>query len=550
MSEYDLRNIREEEYERLNQEFEWEIPTKVNIADHICDRWADKRDRIALHWEDPDGAAESYTYHALSQKSDRWASALRNRGVDQGDIIGIFLPNCPEKMLTTLAGHKLGAINMPIYHLFGPDGIAYRLRVAEPDYIITDAKGLEKLEDIPADLVPSDIIVTSRDGREAVKSSLPFEFFEDAIQQSDKGFSKVETNADDPAQLFFTSGTTGDPKGVLHAHRYVIALNHICRYTRDYSEDDLIWSYGDTSWVGGFANLLGAWANGATMFKYSGRFVPERALTFLEKYNVDIFMAAPTALRALMDVKPDEIASYDIDLRVVFTGSERVTPDILEWAEDTFDAFSTQAWGQTECYGVGWPPLGEDRTEKLGSIGRPIPGIELAVLNQDGEHLPPGELGELAISREDNPSMFIGYYDSAQEDSTGKWHRTGDMVYKDEDGSLWFKGRDDDVIISSGYRLSPTEIESSLNSHRAVKDAAAIGVPDEQRTNIVRAYVELASDYEPSEELKDEMREHVKTELAKFQYPREIHFVKTLPKTVTGKIKRKQLRESSLDDRS
>lgn len=370
--------------------------------------------------------------------------------------------------------------------------------------------------------------------------------FEDWIAKADSSLEVVDTAPEDPAEIFFTSGTTGTPKGVVQPHRTVIGHQHLGKYIREYHHDDLLYHIGSFAWAGGFNNLIHTWALGAPMAKYDGKFDPEICLELLAKYDADIMMTPPTALRGIMELPTEEIHSYDIDLRVLATGGESVSRSILEWAESTFDLFATTIWGQTECYGIGWPAIGEEHREKLGTAGKVLPGFEAAVLDEDGNQLGPGETGQLALRREDNPTLFLGYYNDPEATEAvrhGPWHLTGDAAHVDEDGYYWIEGRMDDIIITSGYRLSPSEIESSLNEHPAVRESAVVPLEDERRTNTISGYVELNSDYEESDALRDELQAHVKDHLAKFQYPDQIRFIDEVPKTVTGKIQRKKLRK-------
>ncbi len=543
MTDYDLRNL-DTDYERLRGSFEWEIPETYNLAVAVCDHWAESsRERMALYWEDADGTAESYTFHELAQRSNQFAGMLRERGVQRGEFVAIYLPNYPEFLVALLGTLKAGAVAMPLYHLFGPDGLAYRLADADPPLVVTDVEGVETLERVESAAVPDDVVVV----RDRDTEHLAFDTLLDAHSPH---FDAVDTRPEDPAVLFYTSGTTGDPKGVLQAHRYAIGQEVVGRYMRDFSPDDFLWHAGALAWAGGFANLMEAWTLGMPVLKYRGKFDPETTLSLLSAYGVTIFVTAPTALRQLMNLDPQTLDAADVDLRIVSAGGERVTPDLLRWAEETFGAFATLGYGQTECYGVGWPPLGDDRAEKLGALGKTLPGFEATVLDDAGDQLPPGEVGELAIARGDNPTMFLEYFRDPEETAAvteGRWHRTGDAAYRDEVGYFHFQGREDDVIISSGYRISPAEIEATLSEHPAVGEAAAVGVPDQDRTNVVWAYVEPTGPATPSEDLAVDIREHVKTELAKFQYPREVRFVEELPKTITGKIKRDALRERAID---
>lgn len=539
---YDLRNIGPGMYEGLRDSFEWDIPETVNMAEVVFDQWADDEGRVALYWESDDGRAENYTFAELSRLTTQCANAFRQRGVQRGDIVAVFLPNTPAHVVATFAAHRLGAVCMPLYHLFGPDGLSYRLGDAEPDVIVTDETGIGTLADV--DGVPQTVFLTETpvEGEPPTDS----ERFWPAVEEADPAIETVATRPADPAQLFYTSGTTGDPKGVVQPHRYVVAHRHIGQYMRDFTPDDLLWHAGNLAWAGGFVTAIEAWSIGMPMLKYEGRFDAETALELLDSYDVDMFVTAPTALRGLMDLPDETIEDYEIDLRLVFTGGERVTVDVLQWADETFDAVASTGWGQTECYGMGWQPLGADYPEKQGTIGKPLPGFEATVLDEAGDEVERGEIGEMAIARADNPSMFLEYYrdpEATEAATEGKWLRTGDSVVVDEDGYYWFQGRLDDIIISSGYRLSPTEIEGSLNEHPAVQESAVIGVPDEKRTNIAKAFVMLNSGYEPTDHLEEQLQRHVKDTLAKFQYPREIAFREALPTTITGKIQRKELRE-------
>ena len=535
----ELRNIAPGDYERAVADFEWDIPERHNLAVHACDRWAgDGRD--ALHWENEGGETKTLTFGDLTEQSNRFANALRDIGVDREDVVCTYLPTLPATLISMLGILKVGAIAMPVYHLFGPDGLSARLAEAEPDVIVTDATGHGKLQS--AAPLPETVITVDADS-----AALSTDQYGDMLAVHDADFDPVETATDDPAILFYTSGTTGAPKGVLQPHRYSIGHSETSGYMRDLVDGDVLWHSGDLAWAGGVANLLQAWTTGVPTVKYHGRFDADTALDILERYPVTVFSTAPTALRQLMALPDGTIADRDIDVRVVAAGGERVTPDLLRWAADAFDAVARIGWAQTECYGLGWPPLGDHREDKLGSIGRPMPGFEATILDEEGGQLESGEVGELAIAREDNPTMFLRYYQDSEATAAvteGRWHRTGDLALVD-DGFFWYRGRADDVIISSGYRLSPTEIEAAVVEHQSVKEAAVVGVPDEERTNIPKAVVELHDGDEARDALAEAIKADVKADLATFQYPRIVEFVDELPKTITGKIERQKLRERS-----
>lgn len=544
---YSLKTVSPAAYERLRERWRWNIPESINIAEWICDRWArSSLDRTALYWnhEDEALADESFTFSEVSRRTNQVGNALRNGEVDRGDVVGIYLPSVPEHVFTTLGAHKIGAVAMPLSSLFGPDALRPRLDAAAPQQLITDVDGLETLAATDIRLPEPVVVLTRYDDRSPSAVDLETVSFEAWLADAAEALTPVETAPEDPAQLFFTSGTTGDPKGVLQPHRVVVGHQYVGVFAREYHTEDLVFHVGDLSWAGGFNNVLETWSIGAPLAKYSGQFSAKRVLDMLAAYDADILMIPPTAIRSLMEVDAAAIRDRDIDLRVVAAGGERVTPDILAWAEDTFDAFATNIWGQTECYGLGWPALGADHRDKLGTAGIPLPGFDAAVLDDDGQELPPEELGELAIRRTDNPTMFTEYYGMPAETApvrTDGWHRTGDAAVVDEDGYFWVRGRLDDVIISSGYRLSPVEIESTLTAHTSVIEAAVVGVPDDQTTNRIVAYVEAGADADDA--LRDELRTHVREQLSPAQYPDEIHFVADIPTTATGKLRRKELRE-------
>lgn len=544
---YRLKTVDKVDYDALCADWEWEDPETVNIATRICDEWAAKTpDRTALFWENADRVERSLTFGEMANRSNRCGNAMSDAGIKWGDIVALYLPSCPELLVATLGSHKIGAVNLPMYQLFGPDGVATRLEATEPEIIFTDPTGLETLDRVPGDLMPDRIVVLTRyDEGDAELAATDYDTvrYRDFLDGTSASLDVAETAQDDPAQIFFTSGTTGDPKGVVQPHRTAIGHQHLGKFIREYHHEDLLYHIGSFVWAGGFNNLIHAWALGAPIAKYDGKFDATICLDLMEKYDADILMAPPTALRELMDFERETIDAYDIDLRILATGGERVTKDVLVWAESTFDLFATTIWGQTECYGIGWPAVGDEHREKLGTAGKVLPGFDAAILDEDGNELGPGEVGELAIGR-DNPTLFLEYYNDPEATAAareGSWHLTGDAASVDEDGYYWIQGRVDDIIISAGYRLSPSEIESCLNEHPAVLESAAVGVDDERRTNTVLAFVQLNSGYKESSALRDELRAYVKDHLAKFQYPDEISFVDDIPKTITGKIQRRKL---------
>jgi acetyl-CoA synthetase len=372
------------------------------------------------------------------------------------------------------------------------------------------------------------------------------------LQKASSKFSPVDTKADDPALIIYTSGTTGPPKGALKAHRVLIGNVPGFVHSHDFfpRPGDMFWSPADWAWTGGLMDaLLPAWMFGVPILGYRGRFDAEKAYYLLEKYGVRNSFLFPTALKLMMKAVPSPRSRFDISLRSVMSAGESVGVTVFEWAKERLGVTINEMFGQTEInYVVGncqsaWPA-------KPGSIGRPYPGHDVAVVDDKGKRLPPNELGEIAVNRrfngQDDPVFFLEYWKNPQatkDKFIGDWGCTGDQAKMDEDGYLWYQGRSDDVIKSSGYRIGPAEIESCLVKHPAVLNAAVIGKPDAARGSIVKAFVVLQPDYSPGENLVEDIQNHVRGRLAPYEYPREIEFIDALPMTTTGKVQRKELRK-------
>ena len=530
-------------YEETFDRFRWEIPQNYNIAVDICDRHADDKSKVALiyHDEDTDAVTE-YSFHQLRQLSNRLAANLRALGVQMGDRIGIVLPQRPETALTHLAAYKLGAIAIPLFCLFGPDALEYRLRDSEAKLVVVDDENLEKIVEIRSELPSLEriLVVTERKIAE-------FDLFDDLLAQGDDHFSPVATRVDDPALIIYTSGTTGPPKGVVHGHR--VLLGHLpgFEYFSNFAPQagDCFWTPADWAWIGGLIDiLLPAWHHGAPVVAHRARkFDPERAFALMEQHRIRNTFLPPTALKMMREVH-DPRERYRFSLRTVGSGGEALGEEVLDWAKEALDVTINEFYGQTEVNLV----VGnchEVMEIKPGSMGRAIPGHKVAVLEEDGTPTPVGNIGEIAISRPD-PVMFLEYWNNPQateEKFTGDWGRTGDLVRMDEDRYFWFTGRKDDLITSSGYRIGPVEVEESLLKHPAVSMAAVIGAPHEVRGTIVKAFVKLKPELRPSSELSSSIQEFVKSRLGAHEYPREIEFVDSLPMTATGKIMRRELRK-------
>ncbi len=533
-------------YDEVYRSFRWKVPKFYNIGVDCCDKWADQRFRLALIYEDDKGQVEKYTFWELKQLSNRLANALQACGLQRGDRVGILLPQCPETALSHLAIYKTGGIALPLFTLFGPEALEYRLGHSGARAVITDEANLPKILEIK-DLLPElkTIIVTGGETPDGVVD------FWKTLKKGSASFTALRTRANDPALIIYTSGTTGPPKGALHAQRVVLGHVPGVEFFHNFfpKKDDLYWTPADWAWIGGLIDvLLPSWHHGVPVVAFRAKkFDPEQAFHFIAKYGIRNAFMPPTALKIMRQV-PDPGKRYDFAMRTIGCGGETLGEELLEWGRKVMGLTINEFYGQTEVNLV----LGncsEIMENRRGSMGRAIPGHRVEVVDGAGSVLPPGEVGEVAIQRPD-PVMFLGYWGNPQatEDKfIGDWSLTGDLARKDEEGYFWFVGRKDDLISSAGYRIGPAEIEDCLIKHPAVAMAGVIGSPDPVRGEIVKAFIVLKPGVLPEPSLKEEIRQFVKTRLAAHEYPREIEFLAELPLTATGKIMRKDLRQMELE---
>ena len=530
-------------YAELYRAFRWQVPARYNMARACCGQWAADRNRFALYWEDESGASAAYSFWDIQMAANRLSNALDALSVKRGDRVAIILPQRPETAIAYMAVFQMGAIALPLSHLFGPDALEYRLAHAEASVALVEPTTIANLWAVK-DKVPTLRHVIGVGG--ARESGV--HAYESLLEKASRNFVPVNTGADDPALIVYTSGTTGPPKGALKAHRVLIGNVPGFVHSHDFfpQAGDIFWSPADWAWTGGLMDaLLPSWLFGVPILGYRGRFDAERAYYLLDKYGVRNSFLFPTALKLMMKAVPHPARKYSLNLRSVMSAGESVGATVIEWAKAELGVTINEMFGQTEInYVVGnchaaWPV-------KPGSIGRPYPGHRVAVIDGEGNELPPGELGEIAIHRKDDPVFFLEYWKNPQatrEKFVGEWGCTGDQGKTDADGYFWYQGRSDDVIKSSGYRIGPAEIESCLVKHRAVANAAVIGKPDPTRGAIVKAFIVLQPGHAPSEVLKEEIQSHVRGRLAPYEYPREIEFIDALPMTTTGKVQRKELRK-------
>ncbi len=535
-------------YESLAARFVWAVPARYNIGVDVCDRHAASRpDATALIFEDETGAVERTSFATLKRATDRFASLLGASGLARGDRVAILLPQSPETAIAHIGAYKAGMIAVPLFVLFGEDALEYRLADSGAACLVTDASQLAKIVAI-RDRLPGlrAILVVGGNGAEGTRD------FHAELARASDAFAPVDTAADDPAVIIYTSGTTGSPKGALHAHR--VLLGHLpgVELPQDLfpKPGDLFWTPADWAWIGGlFDVLLPSLHHGVPVLAHRFRkFEPDRALDLMARHGVRNVFFPPTALKLMRQAGLPRRA--DVALRSIGSGGESLGEELLDWGRATFGVTINEFYGQTECNLVV-SNCASLFPVRPGAMGRAVPGHTLAILDDDGNPLPDGATGEIAVRRPD-PVMFLRYWNRPADTAAkfaGDWMRTGDRGRRDADGYLRYVGRADDVITSAGYRIGPAEIEECLLKHKAVAMAAAIGVPDALRTEAIKAFVVPAAGAAVGPALMRELQDHVRTRLAAHEYPREIEFVAELPLTATGKIVRRELRRREIEKR-
>ena len=529
-------------YDQVYNNFRWEIPEFYNIGVDICDKWAGQRYRLALIYESETGQIEKYTFWDLKGLSNRLANGLKAAGVSPGDRVGILLPQCPETAISHIAAYKIGAIAIPLFTLFGTEALEYRLANSEAAAIVTDAVNLPKILEIQ-DKLPhlKTILVTAGDLPENVLD------FWQVVQKGSSEFKPLKTKADDPALIIYTSGTTGPPKGALHAHRTLLGHLPGVEFPHNFfpQDDDFFWTPADWAWIGGLIDVLfPSWHHGIPVLAHRAKkFDPEEAFHLISKHGIRNAFMPPTALKLMRQVK-DPKSRHQFKMRSIGSGGETLGEELLDWGREVMGLTINEFYGQTECnLIVGC--CADIMDIRPGSMGRAIPGHKIEVIDKQGNPVKAGVIGEIAVKRPD-PVMFLEYWQNPK--ATDKkfindWLLTGDLAKKDEDGYLWFNSRTDDVITSAGYRIGPAEIEDCLMKHPAVAMVAVVGIPDELRTEIVKAFVVPKADVTPGPEIENNIKTFVKKRLAAHEYPREVEFVNELPMTATGKIMRRELKK-------
>ena len=532
----DINLQQYDSYEEAYEQFEWDVPESFNIAEAVCGRWADAEDgkqRVALFYERVDGTRETYTFWQVQRAANRVSNMLASRGVERGSRVGIVLPQRPETLFANLGVLQLGAVSVPLSVLYGRDGLQYRLAHSRAEVVIVDKERADLLAELRSELDHLETIITV-DGHQ----------WEQETADASPDFRTVETGADDSAYIIYTSGTTGKPKGAHHGHRKLLGYIPGWQMINEMPGDGAVhYTPSGWSWVGGlFAVVWGAWFHGQPVLGYGGQFDPETVYELLERYGVTNALLTATMIRMMDDV---DYTQYDLDIEVVPSGGEKVTPDIFEFVEDEWDAVVNEIYGQTECnFLVGTNTQLMDVNREAS--GKPCPGHEVDIIDAEtGERRPPGEIGHIAVKKQD-PSMLLDYWESPELTDdlfVDDWMKTGDAGSRGEDGYIYYEGRADSVIITSGYRVSPLEVEECLREHHAVNDAVVVGVDDQERGTLVKAFVKPVADAEQSSSVVADIQAFVKEREAAYKYPREIEFVEEFPTTVSGKIKRNELTE-------
>jgi acetyl-CoA synthetase len=528
------------DYDKAYKQWKWEIPKTYNIGADVIDRHAasKNRNKIALYWENAAGATERYTFGDLKVLTNKFGNALKQLGLQKGDRFLIRLPNIPAFQVSFLGGVKIGAVPIPSSVMFREHEVEYRVNDSGAKAVITTPKFAKEVHAVQQNCktLRHVIIVGDAQGDELSYDAL--------MTQSQPDLKVEPTKSTDTAFFCYTSGTTGNPKGAVHLHRWVPGNDPSVLFWQSGLETDIVAHTGDLNWIYPLGNgFLYVWRWGISTFVYEGKFDPVKWFELLEKYRVTNLASVPTAYRMFLTVSNAE-TTYDLSsLRHCISAGEPLNPEVIKEWKRRFGLDAHDGIGMTEI--MVYLSNMRDMKIKLGSCGRPQPGHVCALVDENGNPVPQGETGVLAVKKTD-PGLFREYWNKPEKTADsfkGDWFLSGDVLYQDEEGYYWFSGRNDDLIKASGYRISPFEVESAIISYPDVLECAVVASPDPMRGTIIKAYVVLRDKSKASENLVKEIQEHTKRVAAPYKYPREIEFVTELPKTQSGKIKRKELRE-------
>ena len=532
-----------DQYHDVYNAFSWDLPATFNYGRDVIDEWARKTpDHKALIWCDESGATETFTFADISRLTSQFANLLIAQGVKKGDRVIVMLPRLPQWQIAMVGCIKAGAVPIPCIEMLTEKDIGYRLDNSQAIAVVTTAPNIGKYPE-----------GTSIRIRISVGSSPGWIDMSDAIRKMPSTFECDDTALDDPAIIYYTSGSTGMPKGVTHAARALFAWRVCGLFWHELTQQDLMWCTADTGWSkAGTSILWSPWSCGSTVFFYHGRFDAAQRLELIRRFGVTVFCGAATEFRHIINL---DFSRQDLpSLRMAVSAGESVNPEVLKRWHEKSGVPLIEAYGQTETLMTVSNYMGS--VVKPGSMGRPLPGSSVAILDETGKPLPAGERGQLAVVMP-NPQAMIGYWNDPARTATTRVHHngveyflTGDMASMDDDGYVFYAGRSDDIISSAGYRIGPMEVENALLEHPAVLESAVVGSPDPERGEVVKAFVLLRPGVNPSDDLVREIQEHVKRTTAPYKYPRLVEFVHELPKTVTGKLLRRQLRDEEYQRRA
>ncbi|AZV50506.1 acetate--CoA ligase [Bacillus halotolerans] len=548
LENYD-ETYRQFDWSEAEKHFSWHKTGKLNAAYETIDRHAEsfRKNKVALYYKDAK-RDEKYTFKEMKEETNRAGNVLRRYGnVEKGDRVFIFMPRSPELYFIMLGAIKIGAIAGPLFEAFMEGAVKDRLQNSEAKVVVTTP---ELLERIPVEKLP-DLQHIFIVGGQAEKRGTNIIHYDEVAKHESTRLDIEWMDRKDGYLLHYTSGSTGTPKGVLHVHEAMVQQYQTGKWVLDLKEEDIYWCTADPGWVTGTVyGIFAPWLNGATNVIVGGRFSPESWYGTIEQLGVNVWYSAPTAFRMLMGAGDEMAAKYDLtSLRHVLSVGEPLNPEVIRWGHKVFHKRIHDTWWMTETGGqliCNYPCM----DIKPGSMGKPIPGVEAAIVDNQGNELPPYRMGNLAIKKGwpsmmhtiwNNPEKYESYF------MPGGWYVSGDSAYMDDEGYFWFQGRVDDVIMTSGERVGPFEVESKLVEHPAIAEAGVIGKPDPVRGEIIKAFIALREGFEPSDKLKEEIRQFVKQGLAAHAAPREIEFKDKLPKTRSGKIMRRVLKAWELN---
>jgi len=527
---------RTKPYDELYRDFRWQVPEAFNFATDVVDAWAAAGDGLALITRNAAGDVRQFHFSDIASQSRRLADVLRRNGIRKGDRVIAMLPRIAEWQITMTACFRIGAVVIPAIEMLTARDMVYRVENSGARAVICRISQIEKFADV-TDQIPVRIAIGGAPG---------WLDFDNECASAGEDVAAEPTCADDPAVMYYTSGSTGHPKGVLHATRALYAWRWSAVHWIDLEPGDRIWCTADIGWSkAGTSVLFGPWSCGATAFMFDGPFDPAERLRLLAEHGITVYCAPATELNRVVD---EDVAAYDISaLRRTVSAGEAMNPAVAERWQQATGSLVAEAYGLTEALMLVLNYPGEP--VRIGSMGRPGPGSDVDIIDDDANRLPAGDTGNIAVLMP-NPQVMLRYWQDPDRTEAcfvdgpdGRWFLTGDRGSKDDEGYFWYAGRADDIISSAGYRIGPLEVENALLEHDSVLECAVVGSPDPDRGEIVKAFIVPRAGFEPSDALVRELQDHAKAQTAPYKYPRAIEFIDELPKTVTGKIRRRELRD-------